>query len=87
MTLKGKLQRKKEKDANDEVKETLGLFDKIPEECLTCRKSFDKKSKKMVSEWQVVVRKKEQKVRLYCPDCWSTAIKIVKEYGENNESD
>jgi predicted RNA-binding Zn-ribbon protein involved in translation (DUF1610 family) len=34
----------------------------------------------MVSEWQVVVRKEEKLVRLYCPECWNTAIKIVKEY-------
>lgn len=85
MTSKRKMQRKKEKEAQQEVKETLGLFDKIPEECLTCRESFDKKDKKMVSEWRVVVRKQEKKVRLYCPKCWDAAIKIVKDYGEQSE--
>ena len=80
MSIKRKLKRQKKKDAEKEMKQALGLFDKIPEDCLTCKTKFDKKDKRMVSEWQVVVRKEEKVVRLYCPECWDTAIKIVKEY-------
>jgi len=80
MSTKRKLKRQKKKDAEKEMKQALGLFDKIPENCLTCKTKFDKKDKRMVSEWQVVVRKEEKVVRLYCPECWNTAIKIVKEY-------
>ncbi len=82
MSSKRKIKRQEKKKARKELKHTLGLFDKIPEECLTCEKKFDKKDKKMVSEWQVVVRKEEKIVRLYCPQCWDTAINIVKEYHE-----
>ena len=80
MSIKRKLKRQKKKDAEKEMKQALGLFDKIPEDCLTCKTKFDKKDKRMVSAWQVVVRKEEKLVRLYCPECWNTAIKIVKEY-------
>ena len=80
MSTKRKLKRQKKKDAEKEIKQALGLFDKIPEKCLTCDAKFDKKDKRMVSEWQVVVRKEEKVVRLYCPECWNTAVKIVKEY-------
>ena len=80
MSSKRKIQRQEKKKAEKELKHTLGLFDKIPEECLTCEEKFDKNDKKMVLEWQVIVRKEEKIVRLYCPDCWDKAIKIVKEY-------
>jgi hypothetical protein len=77
---KRKIQRQEKKKAEKELKHTLGLFDKIPEECLTCEEKFDKNDKKMVLEWQVVVRKEEGIVRLYCPDCWGKAVKILEEY-------
>jgi len=82
MSANRKAKRNKKKKAEQEVKDTLGLFDKIPTECLTCKKSFDKKNKEMVTSWSVVVRKTEKMVRLYCPECWDMAIKIVKEYHE-----
>ena len=69
-----------------EVDEKLGLFDKLPEQCLTCFKPFDKKNKEMVMSWSVVVREEEGAVRLYCPDCWQKAndymkaLEIVSEY-------
>jgi len=69
-----------------EVEEKLGLFDKIPKECLTCFKPFDKKNKEMVMSWSVVVREAEGVVRLYCPDCWKKAgdymeaLGVVSEY-------
>jgi len=40
---KRKIKRQEKKKAQKELKNTLGLFDKIPEECLTCEKKFDKK--------------------------------------------
>jgi hypothetical protein len=87
MSSKRKLERQKKKKAEKEMKQALGLFDKIPNMCLTCEAEFDKTSKKMVSEWQVVVHKSEETVRLYCPTCWDTAVKIVKEYHEEKEND
>ena len=58
------------------------MFDKIPDRCLTCDKPYDKNDKEMVMTWNVVVRNKEQKVNLYCPDCWTRAQKIIKEFQE-----
>ena len=78
-----KLRRKQEKEAKKqskkELKEKVGLFDKIPEECLTCNAKFDKTDKEQVMTWSVVVRKQEGIVRLYCPDCWSAAKKLIEE--------
>tara|TARA_Y100000034_G_C6902689_1_gene417887 strand:- start:326 stop:631 length:306 start_codon:yes stop_codon:yes gene_type:complete len=77
---------RKSKGEKAEVDEKLGLFDKLPEQCLTCFKPFDKKNKEMVMSWSVVVREKEGVVRLYCPDCWKKAndymkaLEIVSEY-------
>lgn len=74
-----KLQRKKVKDAEKEMKQKMGMFDKMGDECLNCEKEFDKKDRSMVESWRVVVRQDESKVNLYCPDCWDFAQKIVKE--------
>ena len=78
-----KLRRKKEKEAKKkakkELQEKVGLFDKIPEECLTCSAKFDKSDREQVMTWSVVVRKQEGIVRLYCPDCWSAAKKLIEE--------
>jgi hypothetical protein len=84
MSSKRRIQRKKKKEAEKEIKDALGLFDKISDKCLTCEAEFDKTNKRMVSEWQVVVHKEKETVRLYCPTCWDTAVKIVKEYHEEN---
>ncbi len=84
MSSKRRIQRKKKKEAEKEVKDALGLFDKISDKCLTCEAEFDKTNKRMVSEWQVVVQIAKETVRLYCPTCWDTAVKIVKEYHEDN---
>lgn len=77
--LKRKLDRKKAKDAEKEMKQKLNMFDKLGEECLACQKKFDKKDRSMVESWRVVVRQDEGKVNLYCPECWDFAQKIVKE--------
>jgi len=69
------------------VEKKLGLFDKIPDECLNCFVPYDKKDKQMVKTWTVVVREQEGKVNLYCPTCWDNANKLIKEIKEDlNES-
>ena len=62
----------------------LGLFDKIPDQCLSCLSPFDKKNKKMVMSWTVVVREKEGLVNLYCPDCWNRAKATLEELKNEN---
>ena len=64
------------------VEGIMDLFDKIPNQCLVCERSYDKKNKEMVRTWNVVVRNKEQKVNLYCPQCWATAQKIIRDFKE-----
>jgi len=61
-----------------ELEQKMGLFDKLPDHCLSCLKDFDKKDKSMVMSWSVVVREKEGVVRLYCPDCWQKAIDVME---------
>jgi hypothetical protein len=77
--IKRKLERLKEKNAEKEMKQKLSMFDRLPDECLSCEKAFDKKDRSMVESWRVVVREKEKKVNLYCPECWDFAQKIVLE--------
>ena len=72
-------QQRIQKGLENEVKEKLGMFDKLGEECLACKDKFDKTNREMVESWNVVVREGEGKVNLYCPKCWDFAQKIVKE--------
>ena len=65
----------------------MGLFNKIPDECLACQASFDKKDKNQVMSWSVVVRNDTEQVRLYCPDCWSKAKAVVEAYEKENGQD
>ena len=76
MSIKIKNKRGPEK----ELSRKIGLFDRIPERCLTCNTKFDKKNKEMVMSWYVVVREEEEKVNLYCPECWNKAKEIVEDY-------
>ena len=69
-----------------DIESKLLMFDKLPDECSACTKAYDKTDKQMATTWSVVVREKENIVRLYCPDCWSmanNAIEILKEEIEN----
>lgn len=76
-SLSKKFRRKKEKEAKKELQKKIGLFNKLEDHCLVCQKDFDKKNKDMVMTWSVVV--KEDKVRLYCPECWERAKKLIEE--------
>jgi len=70
---------RKKKKLEKELQEKMGMFDKLPDACDACEKTFDKNSKSMVQSWNVVIREKEGVVRLYCPICWDTAVKVIKE--------
>jgi|TARA_R110002110_G_scaffold272147_1_gene487699 hypothetical protein len=67
------------KGGNEDMIQKVALFGKLGEECLVCEKPFDKKDKEMVMSWNVVVRESEEKVNLYCPDCWSGAMELISE--------
>ena len=86
-SLERKIARNKAKKQKKEMKELLGLFDKMGDECAACLAPFDKKSKEHAMTWKVVVREKEEIVRLYCPDCWDKTTEAIKQVEEamNNE--
>ena len=75
--------KRNKKNESSEVEEKMALFGKLPDECLACQASFDKKDKSQVMTWSVVVRNDTEQVRLYCPDCWGKANKIIEEF--NND--
>jgi len=77
---KRKIKRAKQKRAQKELEEKMFMFNKLGDHCMTCEKSFDKKDKEQVKSWNVVVRKKEKKVNLYCPECWTKAKDIIEEF-------
>ena len=74
---------KKSKQKNTDLDKKIGLFSLLPDDCMICHRTFDKQSREMVSTWNVVVREKEQVVRVYCPDCWNKAKSILDELGVN----
>ena len=72
------------KNQNSEVAEKMTMFGKMPNECLACLTPFDKRDKKQVLSWSVVVRNDKEEVRLYCPECWSKAKAVVQAYEKEN---
>ena len=72
---------KKSKQKKTDLEQKLGLFELIPEDCFICHKGFNNKDKEMVKTWNVVVREQERSVKIYCPECWSRAVEILKEHG------
>ena len=78
-SLKRKLARNTAKRLKKNMKEQIAMFDKLGDECSACSKEFDKKSKEHAATWNVVVREKEKVIRLYCPECWDKANKLIKE--------
>ena len=88
-SLERKLSRQKatkgKKDAEKEMATKVALFGKLSDKCLTCEKPFDKMDKEQVMSWNVVVRQEEEKVNLYCPECWEKAIKIIDDFKKHLE--
>ena len=54
----------------------------MPDHCMICYKDFDKKDREQVMSWNVVVREKENRVNLYCPQCWEKSLKFIEEVQE-----
>ena len=90
MSLERKLRRKQakkgKKDAERALATKVALFGNLPNKCLTCEAPFDKLNREQVMSWNVVVRQQEEKVHLYCPDCWDNAQEIVKQYMEGQDA-
>jgi hypothetical protein len=81
------LAREAAKQSQDPVQQKMGeqimMFSKLPDYCLTCEAPFDKKSKEMAMSWFVVQDKGN--VRLYCPECWDKAQKLIAEFKQHLE--
>ena len=80
------MEKKMGKDNSQKLAEKIFQFNNLPDECLACLKPFDKNSKEMATTWSVVVRD-ENTVRLYCPECWSMAQDIIKDFKEKVTND
>ena len=86
-SIKRKIKRKKKKEAEKDLKEKMGLFDKMPNECTMCDRPFNKKDREQVNSWRVAVREREEKVNLYCPKCWDYANQILRQVMNVEEVD
>ena len=69
----------------ENLEDKIALFGKLPDECLTCLKAYNKKDKEMAMTWSVVVHGEEEVVRLYCPECWNKAKKITEDFAKHLE--
>jgi hypothetical protein len=89
-SLKRKMRRqraqKMAKQFTKELQKQLNAMGSMPDECLACKKPFDRKSKEHADTWKVVVRKQSQETHLYCPTCWDTAMKMIKEMEDQNDN-
>ena len=83
MSIKRKIKRQAEKEIDKEFQDKVALFDKLKDNCLVCDKPFDKKDKEMVTSWYVTVRKEENIVNLYCPECWERGLSFVQNLKED----
>ena len=67
------------KSKNKDLEEKISLFSNMSDQCSACESQFDKTDNKMINEWTVVVREDEKETRLYCPQCWERAKKLVSD--------
>jgi len=77
-----KIKKAKKRQAEAELKEKVGMFSQLENFCLICEKPFNKQDKEMVQSWYVVVREKQKKVNLYCPECWVRANNFIEQLKE-----
>ena len=80
------MEKKVGKKNSQKLADKIFQFEQLPEECLACLKPFDKNSKDMAMTWNIVIRD-ENTVRLYCPTCWDTAVKVAEHYRSEREND
>ena len=75
------------KEAQDKMEKQIKLFDKLPDHCLSCQKTYDKTNKQLAMKWTVVVKEHDTDtpVRLYCDTCWDTAQRVLREYSQKGK--
>ena len=77
------LKKKKVSEEEKKLSDKIFLFEKLPDKCNACKAPFDKTNKAMVQSWSVVIRNKNERVTLFCPEC----IDKMKTYMEEKASD
>tara|TARA_Y100001938_G_scaffold86198_1_gene118328 strand:+ start:345 stop:629 length:285 start_codon:yes stop_codon:yes gene_type:complete len=80
--IRRRIKKAKKKQAEADYKEKVNMFSKLDDYCFVCEKVFDRNNKDVVKSWYVVVKKKQDKVNLYCPECWERANSLVKKIKE-----
>ena len=78
------LERKTGSKVAQNFSDKISQFHKLPDQCTTCDKPFDKKDRDMLASWNVVVR--QEVVRLFCPHCINKTQQLLEEHGEKDES-
>ena len=74
--------KRKKGDPEQLMADKVHMFGRLPENCDACQKTFDKKNRDMVFSWNVVVR--EDKVRLFCPECISKTKEVLDDYAQKS---
>jgi ribosomal protein S12 len=79
--IKTKKENKKKqlKKAQEEIKEKMTMFDRMPDKCSVCKRDFVL-NKTNVNAWKVQVYYENKKVLLYCPEC----DKVIEENVQKN---
>ena len=75
---KAKGLKQKSEEAQKKLQKRINLFEKLPEQCSACNQTFPK-TKESHMTWKVVVRAKNEMVRLFCPDCQNKAKELASE--------
>jgi hypothetical protein len=78
---KNKKLKQKSEEAQRRMQKQINLFDKLPNVCSTCSTNFPK-TKEAHMNWKVVVKAKNEMVRLFCPDCQEKAKELVEKQNE-----
>ena len=78
---KNKKQNQLSEEAQRRMQKQINLFDKLPKTCSTCSMEFPKTREAHMS-WKVVVRSKDEMVRLFCPACQNKVTELVGEQSE-----
>tara|TARA_R100000278_G_scaffold45957_1_gene39997 strand:- start:466 stop:744 length:279 start_codon:yes stop_codon:yes gene_type:complete len=78
---KAKSLKQKSEEAQKKLQKRINLFEKLPEQCSACNKTFPK-TKESHMTWKVVVRSKNEMVRLFCPACQDKVTGLVGEQDE-----
>ena len=83
--LKRKHKKKQDKKTvealQNKIKQQMNMFDRLPSSCSACNKKFPL-TREAHMTWQVVVRSKQETVRLFCPECQQKAQQVLENSNE-----